>query len=955
MKICGLENLKNSNINMRSIAPSAISDLSDLDQHRFAEFGFGELVEPAYRMIHHAFEDHVNLRPEAIAAVHLGESITYAELNRRAEELAAHLMQLGVGPGDHVGLFIRRSLPMLVGILGVLKAGAAYVPQDVKVAPRAQLQHVMREAQVRVVLTLREFEELIPCAENTTVINLDENICDSIFLAPPIGLDRKTIAPERTCFVLFTSGTTGKPNGVQVSHKNICNILLTEPGSLGMRPGQRVSQILNIAFDMAAWEILGCLSHGATLVIRGKSIEETVQDVDVVIATPSILATIDVEKCLAVKCVAVAGEPCPRQLADKWSRIANFYNSCGPTEVTIVNTMQLHHAGKEKLSIGRPTPNNTVYILDADMNPCPIGEIGEMWAGGDCVSLGYVNNEQLNLERYRPDPFLGGERMMFRTRDLGRWTVDGELEHFGRTDDQVKVRGFRVELDSVSAVLESVPGCEQAVTLKLDDRNLVAFVRPASVNIDEAKLALEKMLPYYCVPELIIPIKEFPKTERGKIDKHSLTVRAVQKQEMVASQKSLPPPKGLWPKISKHPLLMPYNRLAVFATLANLFAFALLKNGSALEGADGLRLVLNFVLVNFAIAILIRQQYVINLLFKIATSAPITWPLQVRWALGKVYHFGGIHVGCFFSGTLWYFLFAIAYLNTSMPTVLLIFHLLVLTAMMVVALPKFRARFHNQFEVVARFGVWISLILFWVQALLFPLNGSDVDIFSVCILALLTFSVALPWMRLRKVNVTYDRPSSHAVIAKFDYGVTPFAGSSTELSRSPWLEWHSFANVPIPNEDGFRLTISRAGDWTGQLIDDLPSQIWVKGIPTAGVGNIESLFKKVVWVATGSGIGPCLPHLFSKKVPATLVWSTKNPERTFGKELVKKIKAAQPEALIWDTDQNGKPDLVALAYSAYKNCGAEAVICISNKKVTWNVVHELESRGVPAFGAIWDS
>ncbi|MEZ4664800.1 MAG: AMP-binding protein [Caldilineaceae bacterium] len=176
------------------------------------------------------------------------------------------------------------------------------------------------------------------------------------------------------------------------------------------------------------------------------------------------MSTVDADQCRNVKVVAVAGEPCPRPLADKWSQFCTFYNSCGPTETTIVNTMQPYTPASERLTIGKPTPNNTVYVLDENLQPLPIGEIGEMWAGGDCVTAGYLHNPQLTCERYAPDPFLGGGRMMFRTRDLGRWTPDGDLEHFGRTDDQVKIRGFRVELDSVSAALESVPNCKRAVT-----------------------------------------------------------------------------------------------------------------------------------------------------------------------------------------------------------------------------------------------------------------------------------------------------------------------------------------------------------------------------------------------------------------------------------------------------------------------------------------------------------
>jgi acyl-coenzyme A synthetase/AMP-(fatty) acid ligase len=225
--------------------------------------------------------------------------------------------------------------------------------------------------------------------------------------------------------------------------------------------------------------------------------------------------------------VAVAGEPCPRPLADKWARFCAFYNSCGPTETTIVNTAERHYPWKKDLTIGKPTPNNTVYILNEKMEPCAIGEVGEMWAGGDCVSAGYIGNEPLTAERYVPDPFLGNGRMMFRTRDLGRWTENGELEHFGRTDDQVKIRGFRVELDSVSAALESVPFCKRAATLKLDNRHLVSFVSPGTVDVEAAKQAVTAALPYYCTPKFVLALEELPMTSRGKIDKRLLMKMAI--------------------------------------------------------------------------------------------------------------------------------------------------------------------------------------------------------------------------------------------------------------------------------------------------------------------------------------------------------------------------------------------------------------------------------------------
>ncbi len=934
---------------------TAMLGLSAYDQMLFEKYGQGPVAEPEFKTIHQAIEYFVQTQPLEMAVEHFDEKITYEELNLQADRLALLLTQYGVRSGDHVALFIERSIPMIVGLLATLKIGAAYVPQDARLAPENQLKHVLKTTQTRVVLTLSKLKNKIPMTESLQMICVDE-FMKSDFSVMQRRLQSPTaVNPEQACFVLFTSGTTGLPNGVQVTHKNLCNILLTEPGSMHMRPGLKVSQILNIAFDMAAWEILGCLSHGATLVIRGSDIQKTVSEVDIVIATPSILSQVDISKCQKVKAVAVAGEPCPRALADLWSRKSFFYNSCGPTEVTIVNTMQLHQPLAEKLTIGKPTPNNTVYILDENLNACAIGTVGEMWAGGDCVSAGYVGNDQLNFERYKPDPFLGGDRKMFRTRDLGRWTENGELEHLGRTDDQVKIRGFRVELDSVSTVLESIQGCTQAVTLKLNDRHLVSFVTPKNIDSEVAKQAVAKALPYYCTPGLVIALDELPLTNRGKIDKRSLTAMAVAEEEKNKNTQDLeahlktelPPKKNIFTQLMKHPLMMPYNRLAVGMLLINLIIF--FKIGATLT----LNQVADLVLVNFAIANLIRQEHVINFLFKIATSAPVNWPLKIRWSLAKVYHFGGINVGTFFSGNLW-FLYAVIKRYQSQAGIglltLMITHMLILLSMMVMALPQIRSRYHNQFEIVARFGTWSSLYLFLAQELIYSKN-----LIHLFILAIVTFAVALPWLRLKKIKVDITTPSNHVALAKFNYGVTPFAGSSTDLSIDPLFEWHSFANIPYPNDPGFRLTISRAGDWTARLIDQKPKFIYVKGVPAAGVGNIEKLFKRVVFVATGSGIGPCLPHLLAQKVPSQLVWSTKNPRKTYGDEMVSEILQTHPDSIIWDTDQKGKPDMVKLAYKAYQDFNAEAVICIANKKLTWQVVQELESRGIPAFGAIWDS
>ena len=406
-----------------------------------------------------------------------------------------------------------------------------------------------------------------------------------------------------------------------------------------------------------------------------------------------------------------------------------------------------------------------------------------------------------------------------------------------------------------------------------------------------------------------------------------------------------------WRTIIHHPWLMPYNLLIISVCLINVLFFYHWQPSTQLNKT--IAMVFNFVIGNFFIALLFRQQYVINGLFRLATSLPLSWPLAVRRVSAKVYHFGGVSVGCYLSGALWLFILCLHLTASPVGELfyLIVGHTLVLLVVMVVALPPLRARYHNFFEIIARYGNWLALAFFYLECLIFL----SISLLQAVLLAIMTWHMLLPWLRLRRVAVNIDSPSRHVALVSFNYGVTPFAGSSTELSRCPWREWHAFANVPSPQRAGFRLTISRAGDWTAKLIDERPRYLWVKGIPTAGVGNIDKLFKRVVWLATGSGIGPCLPHLLAKTAPAHLVWVTRAPQQTYGQALVEEILANVQQATIWNTSEHGKPNLVTLAEDAYHTFKAEAVICIANKQATWRVVHQLESRGIPAYGAIWDS
>lgn len=1034
------------------LSTSPLSHLSPRSQQLFLEYATGPLQEPPFKCVHHAFEAQAESVPNFVAVETKERSVTYAELNTQAAKIAATLRELGVGAPENVGLFIQRGIEYVAGILGILKCGAAYVPQHVGVAPDSQLKHIAKVASVKVILTSSAMRSKIPPIEGVQhVLSIEEilNTPDlprnkiALFEYSGRTFDVRAATPSSNCFLIFTSGTTGTPKGVQVMHGNVSNVILTTPMNLGMGPGVRVAQMLSIAFDMGAWETLGAVCNGATLVIRGRDFLATARSCNVLISTPTILGTLDAEACRQnVRVVAVAGEPCPYPLAEKWASFCEFYNSCGPTETTIVNTAHRHVPGSTLMSIGKPISNNTVYILDQKGHPLEIGETGEMWAGGRCVTAGYLDLPALTEKRYIYDPFLDNGSRMYKTGDLGRWTDEGTLEHLGRCDDQVKVKGFRVELDGISAVLESVEGVQKAIALKQDER-IVAAVAPKFVDISAAKRAVAAQLPYYCVPDLIAAVETMPITPNGKVDK--TVVRRIIKEEYLQSGNDEDSIISISPKaldfsrnfknpadvetlsstqessstqeeeeksiastldsmeagvvigksqegdakdgkeqsqdvVRKRPLLSrlgayvalsQYRRLAAFVAFVNILL--LIIGGTQLQWWSSLPALANLVFANLFVAIVLRQPFVINLLFGIVCLAPVWLHVNTRWALAKIYHFGGLHSSCAVAGATWFAIFtgrATYEVATGRPgvsiatTVMSFLILALLIGIVILALPSLRQKYHNSFETTHRLGGWSVLLLVWVHVFLFTndikRDGQNYGVALVqnpgfWLMIIITGSIISPWLRLRRVPVEVVKPSNHAVIVRFNHGVTPFVGSSTQVSLNPLREWHSFANIPTPGESGFRLIISRAGDWTGAFINNPPSSVWVKSIPTAGVARIETLFTRVLYVATGSGIGPVLPHLLAKRVPCRLIWTTRTPRETYGDALVDEIEAAEPSALIHDTVLHGKPDMVALSLDAVRDFRAEAVICISNQKLTRKVVYGMESRGIPAFGAIWDS
>ncbi|KAJ7095859.1 nonribosomal peptide synthetase 12 [Mycena belliarum] len=1052
--------------------------LTQVDKLLFTQFGFGPTVDPPFQCVHHAFRFHAANHPDSVAVQDGLDTITFAELDHQSDCLASRLCGQGIGRGSRVCLLVERSLSMLIGILGILKAGAAYVPCDGKVVSDKSLEHILKDSESKVVLTLRKFSHRV---SNLPVILLDGPPCACRAQGACCAHLQTRSLPQDSVYVIYTSGTTGVPKGVDVQHRNVTNLVCLAPGNLGMAPGVKVSQLMNISFDMAAWEILGSLCNGATLVLRGQTSKEwraAMRSVDIVIGTPSMLVPHDPADYPNIKAVAVAGEACPKGLADLWAEHVQFHNCCGPTEVTIVNTMHLHVPGG-KLGIGKPTPNNTVYVLDDSMNPAPIGVSGIMWAGGACVSRGYLNLPDKTNERYKLDPFLDDGSFMFNTGDLGAWRADGTLEHLGRIDDQVKIKGFRVELDGVANAMEATTGVKAATALLIDG-TLWGFITPKSVSVDEVREVTAKIQPYYAVPTTIIALDAFPRTGNDKTDKRALRqiVADLKNKEADKSkvselgyQKQIEPlvtstiangaartsetsssstsssstssltitqsresdtkkdvdtaapvfmirqpsiggekdsinvsdgtalsedftssvelkdspssPPEVWDGYEndilpdkmegkvlrnlRHQIFSLYRRLfgLVFVTNMCIFISILVR------GANAERLGM-ITLANLFVAILMRQDYVVNAFFNVFCAVPTSWPLAIRRVCARVYHIGGLHSGSATSGVFWLALLCGqatrevvqgGQVHASVATVAISYSiLLLLLGIVVFAHPSLRSKRHDYFERVHRYFGWTSIILVWGQVVMLTndyrgpksLSYALVHSAPFWMLLVMSGSIILPWLRLRKVPVRSEVLSKHAVRLYFSYA-TPKPGSFVRLSAHPLKDWHGFATISRPNEKGFSLVVSRAGDWTNTRITEPPSAIWVRGAPCFGVLRIVPLFRRVVFVATGSGIGPCAPCILEQRVPIRLLWTSPNVRETFGDKLVDEILNASPGAVVYDTRRHGKPDMVKLTLRLVKEFNAEAVCVISNQKLTQKIVYGMMSRGIPCFGAIWDS
>jgi amino acid adenylation domain-containing protein len=521
---------------------------------------------PKDQCIHELFEAQAERTPNAVAVVFENEQLTYRELNRRANQVAHHLHTLGVGPEVCVGICMERSLEMVVGLLGIVKAGAAYVPFD-PAFPKERLTSVLEEVQTSVLLTQQRLVKNLP-KHQVHLICMDtgwEAIAQESEENPV-----SEATTENLVYVIFTSGSTGRPKGVAVEHRQLINYLNSILERLDLSAGVNFALVSAFTADLGNTAIFPALCTGGCLHVVSQeraSNPDALSDyfrrhpIDCLKIVPSHLAALlassdHPEQILPRRRLVLGGEASSWDLIEKLRMLGLdclILNHYGPTETTVGVITYLVEQGQPMeqvkgnrsatLPLGRPIANTQVYLLDCHLRPVPIGVPGELYIGGDGLSRGYLNQPELTAEKFIPNPFSNklGARL-YRTGDLARYLPDGNIEFLGRIDHQVKLRGFRIELEEIETLLAQHPAVRETLVIVREDspgdKRLVGYVVPHQEQVltsSELRSFLKKMLPDYMVPSAFMLLKALPLTPNGKIDLRALPAPDTSRAELAAT------------------------------------------------------------------------------------------------------------------------------------------------------------------------------------------------------------------------------------------------------------------------------------------------------------------------------------------------------------------------------------------------------------------------------------
>lgn len=517
-------------------------------------FNATQAMYPQHKLVHELFEEQVERTPSSTAIIHEDQALTYAELNYKANQVAWYLTARGARPDEIVAICAARSVDMVVGLLGILKAGAAYMPLDPSY-PMERLQYMLADTNPRIVLTQEKLKPTIP-AVRAEVIALDAPDAFSDCCAQNLSAKHIRVRPENPVYVIYTSGSTGRPKGTGMPHRSMVNLIEWHRRTFPSTERKRVLQFAGLSFDVAFQEIFSTLCLGGSLVLLDEWIRRDARELAAFLGTQSInrlflpplmlqslaeSAKTGGASLANLEDVIAAGEQL--RISPEVSALFKRMNGCrlhnhyGPTESHVVTSLTLTGDPAEwpaLPTIGRPISNSKIYVLDRHCQPVAIGVIGEIYIGGASLATGYLGRPQLTAQRFAPNPFSADpQARLYRTGDLGRWQTDGNLEYLGRNDEQVKIRGYRIELGEIEAQLALQAKIKDVVVVAREDtlgeKRLVAYVTTDNadvLSVEELQAQLRTVVPEYMVPSSLVVLQELPITPNGKLNRSALPAPA---------------------------------------------------------------------------------------------------------------------------------------------------------------------------------------------------------------------------------------------------------------------------------------------------------------------------------------------------------------------------------------------------------------------------------------------